>query len=568
MRHRKRSRAFVPAFAALAPAFAALATACGAPTRGFEPIARDQRVGNDAAAPGRQGALAATGSASDATRVTIPSPSADRALPSVPAEATAVAPSALAPTLAPTPTLTPAPEPALPRLTSQASYTWIYGRPRADKRYIGLIRIGTSVALRSVEMVKGEGCSAGFYQVAPRGFVCSDHTVTLEPSPRFLASASLIAPSPGPFPYRYAFSDGAPMYNRVATEAEQRRFEARYGLIGSPLPLPKVLAAHEDLAVREAIAPSGKAPSLFEGGALFSEARAGLYYQTLPLGSMVAYTSTFTAEGRTWLVSADQSLVPADRVRPFRPSTFHGVRLGDDVKLPLAWMRKTPKAKHHRLASGDFEKTGETWPLRGFVGLTGASVVAHGRRYLETTESAEGYGPLYIAEWDATVAAPLEKLPRGVGPDQKSIVARISDGTLVAYEGRKPVYATLMSPGAGGPPMPGQDPVTASTTPVGTYYVTFKNRATTMSPDMGDGRTFWIADVPHTQYFNPPFALHAAYWHERFGEPTSAGCINVSPLDAEALFQWSDPQVPAEWQGATGAGAPENGATTAIVVYR
>ena len=74
--------------------------------------------------------------------------------------------------------------------------------------------------------------------------------------------------------------------------------------------------------------------------------------------------------------------------------------------------------------------------------------------------------------------------------------------------------------------------------------------------------------MPHTQYFKPPFALHAAYWHERFGEPTSAGCVNVSPLDAELLFDWSDPKVPDEWQGATGAGAPENGGMTAIVVRR
>ena len=91
----------------------------------------------------------------------------------------------------------------------------------------------------------------------------------------------------------------------------------------------------------------------------------------------------------------------------------------------------------------------------------------------------------------------------------------------------------------------------------------------TMSPEKGENRSFWIADVPHTQYFNPPFALHAAYWHERFGEPTSAGCVNVSPIDAETLFGWSDPQVPEGWQGVTGAGATkENGATTAVVVHR
>ena len=145
----------------------------------------------------------------------------------------------------------------------------------------------------------------------------------------------------------------------------------------------------------------------------------------------------------------------------------------------------------------------------------------------------------------------------------------ITQGTLVAYEGMTPVFATLMSPGAGGLPVKGRDNVKASTTPTGTYNVTFKDRATTMSPDKDpEKRTFWIADVPHTQYFNPPFALHAAFWHERFGEPTSAGCVNVSPQDAETLFGWSDPQVPPDWQGATGAGAPENGGTTAIVVRR
>jgi lipoprotein-anchoring transpeptidase ErfK/SrfK len=108
-----------------------------------------------------------------------------------------------------------------------------------------------------------------------------------------------------------------------------------------------------------------------------------------------------------------------------------------------------------------------------------------------------------------------------------------------------------------------------STTPLGTYNITFKDKVSTMSPDKpGDKRTNWIADVPYTQYFDPPFALHAAFWHDRFGEPTSAGCVNVSPIDAEVLFKWSDPPVPEEWQGATGAGAPENGPMTAVVIRK
>jgi lipoprotein-anchoring transpeptidase ErfK/SrfK len=130
------------------------------------------------------------------------------------------------------------------------------------------------------------------------------------------------------------------------------------------------------------------------------------------------------------------------------------------------------------------------------------------------------------------------------------------------------VFATLVSPGAGGVPTKGRDPVKDSTTPLGSYAITFKDRAATMSPELREPRSFWIQDVPFTQYFNAPFAIHAAYWHERFGEYVSAGCVNASPLDAERLFAWSDPPVPNDWQGVAGAGAPENGPTTIVVVRR
>jgi lipoprotein-anchoring transpeptidase ErfK/SrfK len=112
------------------------------------------------------------------------------------------------------------------------------------------------------------------------------------------------------------------------------------------------------------------------------------------------------------------------------------------------------------------------------------------------------------------------------------------------------VFATLVSPGAGGVPVRGKDPVKMSTTPLGTYRITFKHVASTMSPERGENRSFWIADVPYTQYFNAPFALHVAYWHEDFGKPMSAGCVNVSPRDGQHLFAWTEPVVPREWAGA------------------
>jgi hypothetical protein len=45
-------------------------------------------------------------------------------------------------------------------------------------------------------------------------------------------------------------------------------------------------------------------------------------------------------------------------------------------------------------------------------------------------------------------------------------------------------------------------------------------------------------------YFNKDVGLHAAYWHDRFGYPSSHGCVNLSPLDARWLFDWTTPQLP------------------------
>lgn len=494
---------------------------------------------------------------------------------SAPLAVTAPPPATAAPTAAPeAPPAEPPPpppkppEPPKPSITSVGYFTWVFGRPKADKRFIGIIRYGTKVTLRSTERVKGEGCPGGFYQVEPRGFVCNNRTVTEAPSKLFVEQAAASSAVKGPFPYRYAMSNGAPMYNRVPNGKEQTRHEGPLGPPGKHLTLPKSLAAHEELAVEGPIPAADALPSFLAGKGTAAEGRKGLLRETIPLGSMLSFTKAFAAEGRTWLLSADQTLVPADRTRLFRPSSFHGVPLAGELHLPLAWIRKGPKPQYRRLPSGEMERTERAWPLRAHVALKGTKVEVKGISYWETNALDPSGAALFIADRDATVAEAVRRYPTGVKEGQKFIVVSITQGTLVAYEGLHPVYATLMSPGAGGVPVKGRNPVKDSTTPLGTYNVTFKDRATTMSPEQGEHRTFWIADVPHTQYFNPPFALHAAYWHDRFGEPTSAGCVNVSPIDAEWLFGWSDPQVPDEWQGATGAGAPENGATTAIVVRR
>jgi lipoprotein-anchoring transpeptidase ErfK/SrfK len=62
--------------------------------------------------------------------------------------------------------------------------------------------------------------------------------------------------------------------------------------------------------------------------------------------------------------------------------------------------------------------------------------------------------------------------------------------------------------------------------------------------------SFELRDVPYVEYFSSGYALHAAYWHDVFGEARSHGCINLSPIDAHQLFMWTDPPVPEGWHAA------------------
>jgi hypothetical protein len=60
----------------------------------------------------------------------------------------------------------------------------------------------------------------------------------------------------------------------------------------------------------------------------------------------------------------------------------------------------------------------------------------------------------------------------------------------------------------------------------------------------GEEDEYSIEDVPWTMYFQGSYALHAAFWHDRFGNTRSHGCVNLSPIDARWLFEWATPTLP------------------------
>lgn len=457
---------------------------------------------------------------------------------------------------------------AATRIYSKGYATFVYPKPSKSRTQIGYIRVGHSVRIRQgTKPQMGPGCAGGFYAVEPRGYVCLDRSATLDPSGRYTSAMSGLVPSDDPSPYHFALSNGTPMYRRLPTPAEWVKEERFLGKPGTHAPLSWGNKGHEVLAQTSLPEVDGELPwFLRDAGSAGSPKPMGLVRRQIPLGSMLAYVRVFEHEGRRWLLSADGTVVPADRTRPFKESSFQGVELDDKTQLPLGWFREGPVAQYRK--EGDkLVPVGEHWQRLGHVRLDPAVEPRSQDRetYLATLERG-ARGTLWVRERDVSRAEMREKLPWGITNQDKWLWMSITKGTLVAYEGERPVFSTLVSPGVGGVPVKGRDPVKYSTTPMGIYRITYKHRAATMSPEQGEDRSFWIADVPYTQYFDAPFALHVAYWHDRFGKGMSAGCVNLSPRDGKRLFGFTDPAVPEDWNGAAAGGA--NGKGTFVVIER
>jgi hypothetical protein len=404
--------------------------------------------------------------------------------------------------------------------------TWIKPKPSWGALPLGGIRPGATLPLASAERVRGLG-ECNEWVTVERGWVCATRRATLNESAAWLEANRWTEPAPGTFPYEYALSVGAPMLTRPVPASE---FSWRVG--------DRALArmrgwneGHDELAEETPIVANGSIPDFLKDGASaptpWGPAR-GIHVKHVPAGTMIAYTRAFEAHGEVWVLSTNLTVIPARGLKRFRRSSFRGVELGGDIALPIAWARKHARKRWERTPSGFRELAGEL-SVRSHIALTGVEARDGKRRFLETREPN-----VWVEKGEVTVAEAVERPPpeaRG----GKWIHIRVNRGTLTLYEGARAVFTTLMSPGK------------EDATPYGRYTVESKHHVTTMTTEMGEPRKFWIADVPWTIYFKRPYAIHGSYWHEDFGERKSGGCVNLSPIDAERVFRWTDPALPEGW---------------------
>jgi hypothetical protein len=480
------------------------------------------------------------------------------------------------------PKLIPVPAEDGKKLAPLAMGVSVRGRPDRSANVIGLLRVGARVA-RSEDVVSHDGCAGGWYAIRPVGFVCADPDVATDLQHPIARAMNVEPDRTKPMPYQYGFLRAiAPNYLRVPSIEEQHKHEMRLDrhlrswgklsanwdhvergandvpLDGSGLALSSVapdpkseqpptshFPAVEGDRVPWWLSPRRQIPNLSN----FKAPAYAVIADRIKRHAGVALVGSFRAgsddHARRFAITTDARLIPVDKIKPNSGSAFHGYDLRRSG-LPIAFVRSR-NARAWRLENNRLVPD-ETIGWREFVPLAGSVSELRGKRMVKTKDDR------WLESDDLWIAANPSALPAWASKNTRWIDVGIVNQVLVLWEGQRPVYATLVSTGRDGL----GDPATTHSTPVGSFRIYQKHVTSTMDSDVAD-EEFELRDVPWVMYFKGGFALHGAYWHDDFGRARSHGCVNLSPIDARYVFQWSSPQVPEHWHSVTTGSEFEEG---------
>ncbi|MFO8070344.1 MAG: L,D-transpeptidase [Polyangia bacterium] len=465
-------------------------------------------------------------------------------------------------------------------------HTQIRSAPEPDARVIGYARRGTTFRLG--ENISTEGCRRGWHELSGGGYVCDGAGVTVDDEPVGFAPS----PPPAsldralPYDYMYARKNGVPEYWRIPTAEEIERTEAVFERIerlesgeypssasGSAEDLDRG-SLDDALARAAAIAADGGAP---DGGVVVADAgpppappvageegsstevdagdggAADPYelpryvHLRMAKGYYVSIDGVAVSEeGDAYRRTVRGRYIPKDSLYPASPSEMSGVLLGDELELPLAFVVRGGVSLLRREEGGDRllkEKRASRYTALPYLG----ELKRRGRRYAQVGED------LYVLGRTVAVARRADP-PEELEPGERWIDIDLSEQVLVAYEDELPVFATLISSGREG-----------YETPSGEFRIYGKHVSITMDDPEAGEEAYSIEDVPWTQYFEKGFALHAAFWHDRFGRVRSHGCVNLSPADAHRLFFWTTPDLPDGYHGVV---ATRDDPGTKVVIHQ
>lgn len=453
---------------------------------------------------------------------------------------------------------------------------------------IGFVRAGGRTPVEPQKLEK-KNCTAGWYKLRSGGFICGNYGTTnlSHPDVKF-AIAQPNLKEILPYPYARNAKNGTPLYKTVPSREQMERYEpylkddaekkakakeiaaaaavAAGAVTAPPAPADRPVAATPDPAVPLAAqtgatalipTPVTQDPEPDKPWWQQEDIKDRLHQMKLDAlsadsddilakrmvsGFYIAVDKTFRWNGRSWYKTTKGLVTPADRMWQTTGSSFKGVELdGSNYKLPIGWVYGSNKSAATYTIDEAARTIKNAKTIERFVAipLTGKTVVHAGKEYAELTDGT------FIKKSLVRITEPGPP-PEGLAENERYVDVDVSSQTLVAFEGSRPVYATLISSGKRS-----RIKEKDHSTPTGEWRVREKHITTTMD---GDGTAagdlpYSIEDVPYVQYYYRSYALHAAFWHTNFGVQMSHGCVNLSPLDAKWLFFFTGPDLPEGFHG-------------------
>lgn len=378
-----------------------------------------------------------------------------------------------------------------PKLAAVANLTPILNAPDSTASRAGYLHAGARVS-RSEQPIEAPGCKAGWYAVRPRGFVCLDHGATLDMNHPTLGAMALEPNLLGPLPYTYAKA-------RVTTDlySVDRDHPGRVKTV-SKLPRQSRMAVVGTWAAKD-------------------EHDTQLRLAVLPSGAFVA------------AANLEQARVPE----------FAGIELNEQLKLPLAFVVKRG-VRSFKLGPNDTRpEAGDPLDFHEKVELSGRYRDLEGVQYWATNKGG------YVRHQDVTLIRVRNVFPDFATEDQRWIDISVAMGTLVLYEGKKPVFATLVSVGRDRL----EEGAPAATTR-GTFEIIAAHITHVELDPTHVAEGYEVYNVPWALELSSGQMLHGAFWHDRFGIEFGPGNVELAPADAHRVWAWAHPELPTGWHAA------------------
>ncbi|MDB5219106.1 MAG: hypothetical protein JWO86_7033 [Myxococcaceae bacterium] len=260
--------------------------------------------------------------------------------------------------------------------------------------------------------------------------------------------------------------------------------------------------------------------------------------QELEQGFAVAIVEEKTAHGESWGRTKKGRWIAMRELVPARPFLFHG-ELVAEGKLDVAWVTAE---KANVYASEKADKATATHVR--FDKVRVREEKGTGTNVMLRVESDDGaaQGWMRAREISRARLAPPPAEAGGDAATERWIDVDLVQQTIVAYEGTKPVFASLVSTGKG-------PPKSDFATPVGVHRIWVKIFTTKMDNLEKEDieKHYALEDVPWVQFFDKAVALHGVFWHRDLGHIHSHGCVNLAPIDARWLYAFTSPHLPIGW---------------------